>query len=65
MPDRRQLDDKGRLDEIVIDPCAAAHLERMDDGEWFLNLTRPDGTSVVVWLQSKRAIEAATEERDG
>lgn len=38
----------GELDEIVTN--GGAHLERMDDDEWFLECVRSDGSSVAVWI---------------
>ena len=51
-------DDKGRLDEVVVE--GGAHLEHMDGNRWFLSMTRADGTSFAIWFTGKITM---TEER--
>lgn len=56
--DRIDLDDAGMLDDVSL---AATHfrLERMDEGHWWLSVTRPDGSRFVVNLATKRPMRTA------
>ena len=51
MKDRREIDAKGHIDEIVA--SGGAHLERMDKKQWFLHLINADGSSTAIWFQGK------------
>ena len=42
------LEADGDLEEVSTD--AGGHLERLDDGDWFLSLQRLDGSSVAIWI---------------
>jgi hypothetical protein len=53
MEDRREFDDKGRIDEIVA--SGGAHLERLDKRQWFLELVNGDGSSTAIWIEGKIA----------
>jgi hypothetical protein len=59
MQNRIQYDDDGSLDEIVTD--GGAHLERMEDDDWFLRCERADGTSLAIWFRGNITM---MEERD-
>ena len=48
-----RLDTHGELDEVVADRCSF-HLERMDDGHWWMAIYLEDGSSIVVDLASNR-----------
>lgn len=52
MTERVAYDDKGLLDEVVVE--GGAHLERMDGGakrgRWFLVMRRVDGSEFCVWF---------------
>jgi hypothetical protein len=61
MTDRIEFDQGGVPHEFIV---GGAHLERMDDGHWFLSMGRADGTSVAVWLKSDRPITVTYETRD-
>lgn len=58
MSDRIDLDATGTLDDVSL---AATHfrLERMDEGYWWLSVTRPDGSRFVVNLATKRPMRTA------
>ena len=60
MSERVTYDDMGGLDEIVVH--GGAHLERMDEDRWFLQLIRSDdcGGSFCIWFHGKIVM---TEER--
>lgn len=51
--DEIRLDTNGELDEVVADRCSF-HLERMDDGHWWMAIYLEDGSSIVVDLASNR-----------
>lgn len=59
MQNRIAYDEGGALDEVVTD--GGAHLERMDDGQWFLSCVRADGSEFAVWIDGRVTM---TEERD-
>jgi hypothetical protein len=61
MTERIEFDQSGVPHEFVV---GGAHLERMDDGHWFLSIGRADGTSVAVWLYSDTPISVTYETRD-
>jgi hypothetical protein len=52
--DRITFNSKQEIDEIVV--SGMAHLERMDGKEWFLSLTRKNGSSICVWFSGKVAM---------
>ena len=49
-------DDKGKIDEIV-GYGVLVHIERMNTGEWFVILTRPDQSQEAFWLSGKGKVE--------
>ena len=48
-------DDRGQLDEIWSEDVASVHLERMDEGAWFLLIEHPDGQRTAVSLASRKS----------
>lgn len=50
-PDRIRMDGDN-LDEIVL--TGVAHLEKMNNGSWYLGLYRLDGSGYQVWLSAKK-----------
>ena len=48
-----RLDAHGELDEVVADRCSV-HLERMDEGFWWMKVYLEDGTAIEVNLASNR-----------
>lgn len=58
-----RLDEKGGVDEIV-GFGVICHIERLSNGTWFVNLTRPDQTGEAFWLAGKGSVEVChTEHR--
>ena len=51
----------GKLDEVVV--SGGAHLESMGGNDWFLELFKEDGTSIVIWFQSKSLVKPNMEIR--
>lgn len=51
MSERTLYDDKGELDEVVVQ--GGAHLERMRSRSWFLSMRRADGSEFCVWFEGK------------
>jgi len=51
-----RLDDKGGVDEIFGNGVLC-HIERMNKGEWFVILTRPDQSQEAFWLTGKGKVE--------
>ena len=49
-----RLDDVGGLDDLVAEGVKFFHLERMDEGAWWMQLHLADGSSIVVWLTTAR-----------
>ena len=49
----------GELDEFVADDVASIHLERMDDGHWWLGVTHQDGAETHINLSTKRGAAVA------
>jgi hypothetical protein len=56
-----RLDDKGGVDEIV-GMGVLFHIERMNSGQWFFILTRPDQTQEAFWLSGKGKVEVSHSE---
>ncbi len=48
MTDRVQHNADGSLDEVVVSACDV-HLEHMNDGAWWIGITR-DGKTMHLWL---------------
>jgi hypothetical protein len=61
MSDRMEYDENGSLDEVVV---GRAHLEQLNEDNWFLELGRDDGTSLALWFWSDTKIDVSVEERD-
>jgi len=56
------LCDDGDLDELVVRDPKSVHLERMDDGVFWMEVERQDGQRLVVWLHRKgKAIRGRVE----
>ena len=51
MTNRVQRNDDGSLDEVVTD--GGAHLEQMNDKDWFLSMQRADGSEYCVWFRGE------------
>lgn len=55
------LDDKGAIDEI-FGSGVLCHIERMNKGEWFVIMTRPDQSQEAFWLTGKGKVEITLHE---
>lgn len=55
-PDRIDYDDKGDLDDIVINNVSMFRMERMDDGNFWLRCYCDGKPDVIFSLNSKRKI---------
>lgn len=61
MDDRVTFTDKGKLDEIVA--TQGAHLERTGKHSWFITFDHADGSSTVIWFESKDLVSPTIEKR--
>lgn len=59
VPDRISYDTGGELDDVVVNNCMA-HLERLDDGRWYLGLYGKDGRVLQIDIASKTGRAAVT-----
>ena len=63
MTNRIEHDDKGELDEVCTD--GGAHLERMSERGWFLQMDRADGSTFCVWIEGRVTLTEEREPRRG
>lgn len=54
----------GKVDEIVAEDIDMVHLERMNDGYFWLGIVFKDGSRIVANLLSKGKIELTAEKED-
>ena len=54
MSNEIRLDDDGKLDEVVVEHAKHVHLERMDQGAWWMRIELADGSAIVVNLAARR-----------
>jgi hypothetical protein len=47
-------DPRGELDEVVAHNVASFHLERMNEGHWWMRLDFPDGRSLDINLSTRQ-----------
>lgn len=47
-----ERNDEGGLDEVFIEEPVNFHLERMDNGAWWMQVGLKNGRAVVVWLSA-------------
>jgi hypothetical protein len=55
-PDRFDYDDKGNLDDVVVNDVTCFRLEYMDDNSVWLKCYRDGKDDVVIWLRSRGKI---------
>ena len=48
-----RYDDNSDLDEVVADDVANFHLERLDNGLWWIGLEHQDGTTTHIYLAAR------------
>jgi len=66
-PTEVRLNEDRTVDEIVMHAPLLFHLEQMDDGHWWMRLTRSDGQDMDINLYTKRgaAIACNVQSDDG
>jgi hypothetical protein len=55
-PDRIDYNDRGELDDIVVNDVSMFRMERMDSGKFWIRCYRDGKPDVVFWLGSTRKI---------
>lgn len=48
-----RLRPNGKLDEVIVHSPSEFHLERKDDGLWWLRIYTKDDADVVMWFETK------------
>src|SRR3990167_7665375 len=56
--DEWRLDEKGRLDDIVVHDVTTFRLERMSKDQWWIGLYKADGTrqAIMIYRKGKKVV---------